>query len=132
MKIYLAARYSRRTELLGFAKELESLGHRITSRWLLGDHLLDDKGLSVQAADSERERFACEDWCDLMDSDMVISFTEEPRGTTSRGGRHVEFGAAMARGKQCVVIGHRENVFHHLPGVEFYKTWAEFREDYGR
>jgi hypothetical protein len=130
MKIYLASRYSRRKELLGYAKQLERLGHCITSRWLLGNHSLDDRGLSIEAASAERTRFACEDWDDLLAADCVISFTEEPRGTTSRGGRHVEFGAAMARGKQCVVIGHRENVFHCLPDVEFYATWQEFWEEW--
>jgi hypothetical protein len=26
-------------------------------------------------------------------------------------------------GKRCIVVGHRENVFHHLPFVEFYPDW---------
>jgi hypothetical protein len=39
---------------------------------------------------------------------------------SGRGGRHVEFGAAVATGKRLIVVGHRENLFHHLPGVEFF------------
>ncbi len=34
VKIYLAARYTRFTELQAHAARLEGLGHTITSRWL--------------------------------------------------------------------------------------------------
>lgn len=110
------------------AAMLGAQGHTITSRWLLGDHQIDDAGLSLEAKAEERQRFAMEDWADLMSADMCISFTEEPRGTNSRGGRHVEFGAALAAGKRCIVIGPRENVFHCLPSVEVYETFSKFME----
>lgn len=79
MKIYLAARYSRREELCRYRSELEDLGHQVTSRWLHGNHQIDDAGLSAEAAQDERIRFATEDWQDLMDADWCISFTEVPR-----------------------------------------------------
>lgn len=127
MKVYLASRYSRRTELCAYATELTEGGHIITSRWLNGDHQIDDEGLSVQAAQNERERFAKEDWEDLLSADICISFTESPRSSNSRGGRHVEFGAALALGKRSIVIGPRENVFHCLPTVEIYSDWTDFK-----
>lgn len=129
VKIYLAARYSRREELCGYRAELEALGHRVTSRWLNGNHQIDDAGLSAEAAQEERVRFASEDWNDLMAADWCISFTETPRSSNSRGGRHVEFGAALATGKVCVVVGPRENVFHCLPGVEWFPDWTAFATD---
>lgn len=136
MRIYLAARYSRRDELCRYRSDLEALGHAITSRWLDGTHQLGGDGLSIQAADHERTRFASEDRNDVMDADTVISFTEPPRSTNGRGGRHVEFGMAHARGKRCIVIGPRENVFHHLPEVEHFATWGDFlaalREEVGK
>jgi hypothetical protein len=128
MKFYLAARYSRASELNLYRQMLEQHGHTVTSRWLEGGHELTKEGigLSPQAADSERRRYALEDWSDLMDAEIVISFTEEPRKTNGRGGRHVEFGAALATRKPCIVIGPRENVFHHYPGVEHHETWESF------
>lgn len=123
MKIYLAARYSRRDELCTYAEELMAHGHHITSRWLLGNHQITDAGLSEEGSQEERERFAVEDWTDLMSADTCISFTEVPRSGSSRGGRHVEFGAALAAGKMCVVVGPRENVFHCLPQVVYYPDW---------
>lgn len=126
--IYLAARYSRREELLGYVADLERLGHVVTSRWLHGNHQIDDAGLSTEAKRAERERFATEDWNDLKSASVCISFTEAPRSSNSRGGRHVEFGAALALGHRVIVIGPRENVFHCLPIVEHFDNWTDFME----
>lgn len=123
MKVYLAARYSRRNELCGYRAQLEELGFTVTSRWLNGNHQIDDQGLSIEAKAAERQRFAEEDWDDLMAADICISFTEPPRSTSSRGGRHVEFGAALATGLTCYVVGPRENVFHCLPEVDVFEDW---------
>ena len=44
---------------------------------------------------------------------MLIAFSEEPRAlNASRGGRHVEFGIALALGKKVAVVGPRGK---HLP-----------------
>ncbi len=125
MKIYLAARYSRRQELCAVRAILRSAGHVVTSRWLDGDHQVSDRGLSEQAEEAARVRFAVEDWEDLLAADCCVSFTEAPRTELTRGGRHVEFGAALALGKRCLVVGHRENVFHCLPQVEFHHSIVE-------
>jgi hypothetical protein len=102
---------------------LTAFGHEITSRWINGDHQIDDQGLSAEAKQAERERFAREDWEDLKSADWCISFTEAPRSSNSRGGRHVEHGAALAWGMRVIVCGPRENVFHCLPGTEWYPDW---------
>jgi len=120
LKVYLAARYSRHQEMLQYAAELERLHLEVTSRWINGSH----EGPPAMSV-LERSRLAQEDWEDMRAADIVISFTEPPRSDASRGGRHVEFGAALALGKMCVVIGHRENVFHCLPTVVFWETWEE-------
>ncbi len=122
MKIYLAARYSRAAQLRDVRAKLEANGHEVTSRWIDGGHEVTKEG-STEAAHTERSRFAEEDWHDMMQADCVISFTEEPRTTKTRGGRHVEFGGALGAGKRCIVVGWRENVFHCLPQIEFYPSW---------
>jgi hypothetical protein len=123
MRIYLAARYSRRAELIAYMAEVEALGHRVTSRWLREDH-----ELPIGASAAAGVRFAREDYEDLTSADLCISFTEEPvkAGGRNRGGRHVEFGIALGRGLRLVVIGHRENVFHYMPRVRFYASWERF------
>lgn len=126
MHVYIAARFSRRPEANALAQELKVRGHTITSRWVKpdSDHVL-PTGLSQQAADHERERFALEDVVDLRAADWLVSLQEEPRNN-SRGGRHVEFGYAIARDMKITIIGPRETVFHHLPDIEHFDTVGEF------
>lgn len=128
-QIYIAARFSRRPEANALANKLKALGHQITSRWVLPDcdHVL-PTGLFEQAADSERKRFAEEDIRDLDQADWLISLQEEPR-SNGRGGRHVEFGMALAYGMRITVIGPRETVFHHCYGIEHFNTVDEFLAD---
>ena len=130
-QIYLAARYSRREELLTYASRLNhifaSLDYKVQSTWLLGSHQWDGAG-EAQAAETippEALRFAEDDWKDVCDAEVVVCFTEEPRSTNSRGGRHVEFGIALGMGKRVYVVGHRENVFCLLPQVTFCPTWSD-------
>ena len=74
------------------------------------------RGLATLPAEAAR-LFAQEDLGDVMQCDVLISFTERHDSGYSRGGRHVEFGLAYALGKMLFVVGPRENVFHALEGV---------------
>lgn len=138
---YLAARYSRRLELCGYRSDLALLGIDVPARWLNGSHQLDNEGRPIgetgelmfengsAAADHYRRKFAEDDFEDVVDSDMLIAFTEQPRSGNSRGGRHVELGIALGMGKPVVIIGPRENVFCWLPQVRHFETWADFLAD---
>lgn len=111
MKIYLAAPYADRGKMETIANYLKTKGHEITASWVYGG----EEGLT-------REQIAVLDLGDVDKADVVISFTYT-RGTPSTGGgRHVEFGYAMARGKRLVVVAERENVFHHHPLVEVHPS----------
>lgn len=137
MKIYLAARYSRREELCAYRSLLQQEGHVVTSRWLDGDHHITDEQLANLSTNPVAEalgrRLAMEDYEDLLAADACVSFTEEPHATASRGGRHVEIGIAIQAVdvpnvpmSKIVVIGPRENVFHCLPLVQHFDSWPEF------
>ena len=113
MRIYIAARYDRRFEMLRVCGVLMRAGHDVTSRWIAG------------RGDAPDRMAAIEDLDDLARANCLVSFTEPPeRGVAwaARGGRHVEFGVALATNKRLCVVGPRENVFHHLPRVETYPT----------
>lgn len=124
LRIYIAARITRRHEAHALGKQIQRLGHVITSRWMRpeADHVA-ASGESEEAAYLDRQRFALEDLEDLMHSDCVILMGEPPRNT-SRGGRLVEFGIGLGFGCRAMVIGHRETVFQCLPEVEFYLNEA--------
>lgn len=164
MKVYLAARYTRRLELCGYRQQIEEAGGEVTSRWLNGDHQIDDKGVPIgengaalvedpdgdlSAGPSERaaalrQHFAQEDVADVLAAHVLVAFTETPRSSASRGGRHVEFGLALglmeARRNsdalhyfgppmnRVIVVGPRENVFCWLPEVEHYDDWPSALE----
>lgn len=116
MRIYLAARYSRRTEMQEIAERLRKYGCIVTSRWIEGRH---DGMPDKQCAE--------EDVRDVIAADVLISFTNEPR-TPTRGGRHVEFGIALHRSMRLIIVGPREHVFHYLGKVEHFETTEEMME----
>lgn len=139
-QIYLASRYSRREELCEYREQLRLDGHLVQARWLDGEHQLSDIGTPigdsgealVESGDCKRAaelraKFADDDWQDVSTAEIVVSFTEPPRSSANRGGRHVEFGIALARAARCIVVGYRENIFHWLPQVEFCETWEQAR-----
>jgi len=116
VRIYLAARYSRNSEMREVAAYIRARGDEVTSRWINGSHEIGD-----HPSDEARRVLAEEDYEDLVRADAVLCFSEEPRSNNSRGGRHVEFGLALALNKPLFVIGPKENVFHYLPGITHYR-----------
>lgn len=124
VEVYLAARYKRYKEMQIVRDHLEHYGFKVVSRWINGDHDLPN-GVSAQAEEKERIRFATEDTDDLIQAPVVVCFTEIPRKFRSRGGRHVELGMALALDKKIFVVGHRENVFCCLPRIVFCKDTDE-------
>lgn len=123
-KVYLAAMYGRREEMVLIADYLKTLGYEITARWVYG---------AEEASGISHEEISVIDLDDVDKADTIISFTHE-RGTMlpAGGGRHVEFGYALAQGKHMVIIGPKENVFHSSPGVEVYPSimdWVMHEED---
>lgn len=116
MKIYLAARYDRRWQMLGVASALERAGHEVASRWIEGGRGGDPAAVP-----------AVEALLDLTRAECFVAFTEEPSifPVTSSGERHVEFGIALATGKRLCIVGPRETIFHHLLSAERYATVAD-------
>ncbi len=139
MRIYLAARYSRRLELCGYRDRLIAAGHDVRARWLDGEHQISNEGKPIgengealvegddggsdDRSASLRRQFAYDDLSDVEQCDTLIAFTEAPRSGFSRGGRHVELGIAIGMDKRIIVVGHRENIFCWLDEVEFVETF---------
>lgn len=120
---YIAGRFERRDEFIEAEKTLGE--HNILSgtRWL---HMEQDMRTSD---DDHRKQWAMNDFADVVNADFLIVFSEDlttagegvvgtEKGTLwvpalwARGGRHVEFGIAIASSIDIVVIGPKENIFH--------------------
>ncbi len=124
--VYFAARYARGPKLQPLAAALERRGHTVTSRWITGHGGTLPASLPSGRLNDDPAgcaRYAQADIDDLRAADLVVSFTDVGGG---KGGRHVEFGVALALGKRLVVVGPREHVFHALPEVEHYPDTAAF------
>ena len=128
MRIYLASRYSRLEELNVYAGQLREAGFEVTSRWLNDTHHIeraDATDVPEASVPMEAQGFAQEDYEDVRRAQVVVSFTEKPRSHIGgHGGRHVEFGMALAWGKHVLIVGPRENVFHTLPEVQHFAQWG--------
>lgn len=119
LRLYIASRYGRHKEMSEYAATLREIGYDVHAEWITGIH---DGAPDVDCA--------LIDVAEVRAADVLVSFTEAPGPAQGRGrgGRHVEFGIAFALGKRCIVVGYRENVFHHHPDVEFYATFEELIE----
>lgn len=116
MKIYLAARFSRLEEMRKYAEELIEDGHEITSSWNFGG----EEGLTFTD-------IALLDVKDVLSADAVVSFTEPYGSSNPGGGRHVEFGVALATKKKLFIVGEREQVFHWWPTIVQFPHFKHLR-----
>ena len=124
-KWYFAAQFGRLAEVAALATKARTTGLEVTSRWLEQDPLSRYAGGSDEAG----SRFAVRDLDDIRDAQGFLFFAEDPTVLTPRGGRHVEFGYAIALGKCTDVVGPKENVFHLLHQVKHYSTFEEWLKE---
>jgi hypothetical protein len=117
-KVYLSARFGRQEEMRAHAAALRKMGHTITSRWI-------DMAPGLTAENALIDVF------DVEGSDVMIHFSEPLGSANAGGGRYFELGMAYALKKsgrslhRVILVGDREIVFHHLPTIEAYATFAE-------
>jgi nucleoside 2-deoxyribosyltransferase len=116
--VYLSARFGRKLELQRYAEELTLLDIEVTSRWLTSPtpELTDDAWRGLAAVDK----------ADIERADALVLFAEPNRD--GGGGRHVEFGIALALGKQVIVVGAVENLFQRLPEITVVEDWPDARQ----
>lgn len=106
MRIYLAAQFKEQDTMIQWAILLRDHGHYITSRWLYHSEAPTTNSIEALAG-------ANIDLVDIDASDCLISSTLNRGDLFTGGGRHVEFGYALAKGKKLINVGGYENVFHN-------------------
>ena len=120
MNIYLAGRFSAGPSLRVIRRQLEDLGHEITSTWLDEPSNLSFEKLT----DEQRRNFAARDLFDVGRAQVLALDLLLP---PSRSGCEVEFGFALSspRYKTTYIVGAPRNLFHFL-AVKTFETWEEF------
>jgi hypothetical protein len=123
MKVYLAAAFYRRDEILGIAEELRNLGIEVTSRWLV-----EQKDIPT---DRSRATFlagrAQIDLDDIDRADVLVRFSDDLSTPTvpshlATGSRMGETLWALAHNKTVIVVGGYQCVFDYLPQVVHVKN----------
>lgn len=114
-KVYTAAKYGQMLEMREVCSKITIAGHETTAQWVDG-----------KEANDTQTAAAVMDFEDVKRADVLMAFSDKRGRLNTGGGRHVEYGIAMALGKRIMVVGPRgEHVFHAWPGVEFYDTAEE-------
>lgn len=119
MKAYIAACFQQQEEVKQKAKELQMLGVVVTSRWRYEQGSGDGSEPSMAA-----KYAACADF-DLHDIEAADTFILLAGQVSRTGGKHVETGYALAKGKRVIVVGPAENVFHWHDDIILIPTWQE-------
>ena len=135
-RYYLSARYGRRQEIQAYAEKLEQTipGARAVSRWhsqpgIAAEDALTPAELTLHP--DQGQGYAAQDLDDLEAAQVLVEFS----GSDGQGGRHVEYGYALAKGKRLVLVGPRDNVFSCLPQAEWFPSftaWLEYEKSISR
>jgi hypothetical protein len=113
MTVYIAGPYQTKAECRAIAETLEGAGYEVTSRWLYDSQEDSEEAAIVDIVDIER-------------AGALLLYHPAEWAGRGTGGRHVEFGYALARGKRLVILGRAaSNVFHLLSAVERVDTVEE-------
>jgi hypothetical protein len=139
MKVYIASMFSDKDRVLARGKELEGLGIECTSRW--ASETVPHNVTLKECTDDYLRETAVADVEDIIRADKIVLTVPEPQllvdatvASSSRGGRHFESGfaygliLAQARDggrptRELIILGKKENVFHHLDGVGVTKNY---------
>jgi len=113
LKLYIAAPIQLRPIAQQLMTELQAAGYRVTARWLRVDDMPDTEAAA---------RMDLED-IDEAEALVLLNFDEWRNGGT--GGRHAEFGYAIAKGKTLFLVGVCTNVFHYLTDVHVVPHLAQ-------
>lgn len=139
MRIYVASPWACRVLAAGVAGELEEVGHEVTSTWLNATRGIHNGtvGLSPDSTQEEVEEHAQGDLNDIDRADIVLMLTGDwcraqigediPEAWLHTGGRHIESGYALARGKAVHILGGPENIFARAFSFQ-HRTVVEFLE----
>jgi len=119
MRVYLAAAWSRREEIRGYAKLLADQGVNVQARWLDQEPDFPADGVIRSKYLQSRAEL---DVDDVRECDVLVRFSDDlsPATVPSRlasGARMFEMGLAWSLGKKIIVVGGTQCVFDYLRDI---------------
>lgn len=124
-RVYVAASWFRKAEMVGVQERLEREGYKVVSTWPNepdGPHHTQD---TVRYTDAYLEDVAVRDKHEIQSCDVLLFFANNPKTPQIGGGRHFELGYATGQGKDVIIVGSAEHVFWHLPEFMHASTWRD-------
>lgn len=116
MNIYIAGKFEAQERLKHERNRIHMLGlGKVIGTWL------DEE--SGDPTTSQKLDYAERDLVEVSDSDLLILDTADEN---NRGGREVEYGAALGQGIEVWVVGPKRNVFHEL--APHFLDWDDVLE----
>lgn len=111
--IYLASTWENRYVLRPIARQLQQMGHTITSSWIWNDDGGEAAGEAIRDLD------------DIDRASLVIVWPDEQRAKSS--GKFVEYGYAVAKDKLIYVVERSSCVFFSLvrPNIHYFLHWGQ-------
>jgi hypothetical protein len=112
-------------------RRIEEAGHLVNAQWIT----LED--IDTHKPKRDMEYYAQMDADDVVACDQLVLLTEPTEDrlfhkrrnsilSLTTGGKHVEFGIAMALNKPVHVVGEKENIFHYHPVTNMYEDLDAF------
>lgn len=127
MKIYLAARYREKNRMQQFRKELLSLGHEVTSTWMLEE--FKPQIVLNEHKDVDWGEYAERDLEEIEACDLLIAFSVSETTPIYRGGSTFETGYALGLDKYVLIVGPLQNIFYYtIPRVANWRGAKEWLE----
>jgi nucleoside 2-deoxyribosyltransferase len=120
--IYLSGPYGRKEELHKIAKRIMA----VTNWVVFSSWLKEDKQYKTMEDFSKPDSavVAIRDLDEVGSVDALAKFEDTDTAKT-HGGKHQEMGAALALGKDVIIVGNREGVFDYLPSVVQVNNYHE-------
>lgn len=112
MRVYIAAPLELRRRAQDTALSLKAAGHEVTSRWHRSR--LDEASIATYCL------------ADIQRAETLLLLNPKTWSEKGTGGRHTEFGYALAEGKRLVVLGVASNDFHRMPQVRVIRRVSDF------
>lgn len=117
MRAYIAAPWDNKPEAARIREHLATMDIGCTATWI-------DIDLEAGYFAARPEEESVRDFDEVAWADLFFMYVPDP--DTSRGGRDVELGLALALGKLIVLIGTRRCVFHFHPDVRHFPGLPEW------
>lgn len=129
---YIAGRLDRKDELVVAERVLQEHNILPGTPWLHNDTDIRREGADIP-------KLALMDYDAVMNADLLVFFSDNLDAPSEQdeytvpmrwatGGRHVEFGIALASRLDIVIIGDKQNIFHHYRNVDANGKEADYQQ----